>query len=280
MTTLNFINISEMCIQRSRRQHLVPPPPRLEVVSPYPQYTALQLNMRRKTEILKHDTNNSKTKRLTKAERFAQLIQGSTQRRTYTNQQLVDIAEGRRQTCPANDLLPTLTSSCDVPGPIEVLQYDPTIPLYNYEGVLNYAFSENNLNPDQALFLVFPNNQPVRVVSNEMTDIVGTLFINNTSFNNSYNFNISTQITNESTLGAGSLTQVYMYIYYNKVLVTTNDPNQKFSSNVIPKVINPLGGGGTIQATVSLYGRPGFIYDVRFKMVGLESALFHDFKCY
>ena len=35
-------------------------------------------------------------------------------------------------TC-VNDLyVPSLSSSCDVPGPVITLQYDPTVPLYNY----------------------------------------------------------------------------------------------------------------------------------------------------
>ena len=35
-------------------------------------------------------------------------------------------------TCTSDLYLPTLSSSCDVPGPVITLQYDPTVPLYNY----------------------------------------------------------------------------------------------------------------------------------------------------
>ena len=35
-------------------------------------------------------------------------------------------------TCASDMYLPSLSSSCDVPGPVVVLQYDPTVPLYNY----------------------------------------------------------------------------------------------------------------------------------------------------
>jgi len=35
-------------------------------------------------------------------------------------------------TCASDLYLPTLSSSCDVPGPVITLQYDPTVPLYNY----------------------------------------------------------------------------------------------------------------------------------------------------
>lgn len=35
-------------------------------------------------------------------------------------------------TCASDLYLPTLSSSCDVPGPVVTLQYDPAVPLYNY----------------------------------------------------------------------------------------------------------------------------------------------------
>ena len=41
-------------------------------------------------------------------------------------------ATANTTTC-ANDLyVPTLSSSSDIPGPVITLQYDPTVPLYNY----------------------------------------------------------------------------------------------------------------------------------------------------
>jgi len=55
------------------------PPTRNDITSPYPQYTADQLNMRRKAEILRYANNrqNTKTNNLTKKEQFALLARGA-----------------------------------------------------------------------------------------------------------------------------------------------------------------------------------------------------------
>lgn len=258
--TPSISDISQICIQRTRRQLLIPPPPRLNIVSPYPQYTQYELNMRRKAEILKYDTSNSKTKNLTKAERFAQLTQGSTQRRSYTNQQLQDISIGKNQ-CPDDRTLPTLTTSCNVPGPIQVLQLNPQIPLYNYEGVLTNAFSENNVNREQSLFLFFPSTNPVTTTLNKMSDIVGTLFINNTLFNNTYYFNLTTQITSDT------LKVVHVYVYYNTILISTSDDQTLLTSPSLYPIPIVTIRNQEINTKLRLYGQPGFIYDIKFKPV-------------
>lgn len=101
---------------------------RITLLSPYPLYTRNQLDMRRKIEILKYTNNSSgsKTNNFTKKEMWSRLSnQYSTQKKT-TAQINNDEVE---KLC---DLKPTLTTSCDVPGPPMILQYDPTIPLYNY----------------------------------------------------------------------------------------------------------------------------------------------------
>ena len=82
-------------------------------------YTPSQLDMRRKAEILQYNKSSSQTGKLTKSQKFAQAIN-------------VNVTRAVTTIC-ANDLYaPSLSSSCDVPGPVITLRYDPTVPLYNY----------------------------------------------------------------------------------------------------------------------------------------------------
>ena len=270
-STASLLDVAEICKQRLRRQILVPPPLRLDVVSPYPQYTQQQLNMRRKIEVLQYNTLNSKSKKLTKAERYTQLSQGITQRRSYTNQQLDDIANGRFN-CPSDSLLPTLTSSCDVPGPVETLQLDPNIPLYNYAGVLNYAFSENNSNLDASTIIFFPFTPPMTTLMKNESGIVATLFVKSSLFNNLFRFQINAPVSlvsPDSTVSPVSQeTIIYMYVYYNELLVATNNVLETLSVPSPYPLNNPTEAkyeSDRIVGTATLYGRPGFIYDVRFK---------------
>jgi hypothetical protein len=93
---------------------------RNEIQSPYPQYTQEQLNMRRKAEILKYNNTQSNrlTNSLTKKQKWSNLNQQPTR-----VQNLVS--------CPKR-IIPTPTSSSDVPGPVIYLLEDDSVPLYNY----------------------------------------------------------------------------------------------------------------------------------------------------
>ena len=115
---------------------------RVTPVSPYPTYTRFQLDMRRKVEILKYENNatNSKTNNLTKKQQWSMLVNGNTKNGSQAS--LLQVQKGITPIpCPQDELLPTLTTACDVPGKVIVLQLDPNIPLYNY--VNNSAFPQN-----------------------------------------------------------------------------------------------------------------------------------------
>ena len=81
------MNLDLMCELRKQRQSLFAMPSfRATPISPYPEYTKEQLDMRRKAEILKYAGNrmNTKTNDLTKTGRFTQIITGKYQSRSYT----------------------------------------------------------------------------------------------------------------------------------------------------------------------------------------------------
>jgi hypothetical protein len=138
----NCITIQNALDQRRKMQLLNIPVTRFTRVSPYPQYTLFQLNMRRKAEILKYSANNtnSKTNNFTKSERWAQLVSGNYQRRTITQSDIIKSATtNNRIECPSDSSLLIPTSSSGVPGPVMNLYEDPAVPLYNYNVTRSYS---------------------------------------------------------------------------------------------------------------------------------------------
>jgi hypothetical protein len=77
---INFA-LQSFCKQRKKQMVFNVPPPRYEPISPYNgAYSKFELDMRRKGEILKYNNNASSTKtnNLTKAERWAQIVNGNS----------------------------------------------------------------------------------------------------------------------------------------------------------------------------------------------------------
>jgi hypothetical protein len=115
---------------------------RLNLVSPYKDnnFTKDQLDMRRKAEILKYKNQNSQTNNLTKAQKWSQMVSGK-----YSANITPFIIESNSDNtnCAADDLIPTLTSACDVPGHPIYLTYDPRVPLYNYANNQTFAILNN-----------------------------------------------------------------------------------------------------------------------------------------
>ena len=95
--------------------------------------------MRRKAEIFKYKKNSAN---LTKQQQYALLANGNgpaakrawgTQGDVYTNPNTNNLPQvGNTFICNTNNIVCSPTSSCDVPGPIMSLCYNPTIPLIGY----------------------------------------------------------------------------------------------------------------------------------------------------
>ena len=131
--------------QKNQLAYFHVPPARYTPISPYAQASpvtndktngfALQqrLNMRRKVEILKYKScqQSTQTNGLTQKEKWALLSRGNT-RETTSHPRFMD--------CSKNFYAPTWSTAADVPGPPILLQYDDTVPLYNYiNGSINNA---------------------------------------------------------------------------------------------------------------------------------------------
>jgi len=126
-------DLSAICEQRKQFQLYNIPPVRVESISPYPAFTQEQLNMRRKTEILKYNKNSTQGPRMTQRQRLAATFRGG-----YNTARVV---------CPNDYKIPALTTSAGVPGPPIYLVEDPDVPLYNYTKDTN-AYSENTYEDD------------------------------------------------------------------------------------------------------------------------------------
>lgn len=172
MANINM-NLTTLCNLRKRQQLFPMPSFRANPISPYPQYTQEQLDMRRKVEILKYSNNASSTKtnNITKKGRFAQVITGKYQSKSYTttytdvvstvfdpvtNTDRVVITRVpvlAPYDCSLDNLIPTPTSGSGVPGPITNLYYDPSVPLYNYSNSADRIYAITDA-PDTDLWKV------------------------------------------------------------------------------------------------------------------------------
>lgn len=138
-----------MNIPSSRYDNLANNPYNLTYPGSSKKFTKLDLDMRRKVEILKYNANNSttQTNRFTKAEIYAQAISGKYQQRTYSNIYIRENTQNNKlNSCPT---VKTPTSSCGVPGPIIYLYEDNNVPLYNYTTNIdgNYGILSQGVNP-------------------------------------------------------------------------------------------------------------------------------------
>jgi hypothetical protein len=107
----------------------------------------LKLDERRKAEILKYKANSSN---ITKKQQYANAASNrwltgrkrswATQTDTYTNPNTSPLQRvGDVLVCNNNNVSCSLTSSSDVPGKIQTLCYNPTVPLYNYKVTRTYS---------------------------------------------------------------------------------------------------------------------------------------------
>jgi hypothetical protein len=203
--------ITPLLSQKQQAGYYNIPPPRLNIVSPYPFFSNQQLNMRRKVEILKYSNSqqNTKTNNFTKRQHFANLVRNAGISSTKVSQ--YSINQQSNLECISDKYKPTLTTACDVPGPPMILQYDPSIPLYNYGNFKNNR-SGAIINPTlDAVYESYTQNIveivsgnfysliPDKIIQSDTanytyTGTLGTLMIRNSVAENTYSFNISTPI--------------------------------------------------------------------------------------
>lgn len=256
--------------QRRQRQLLNIPPTRLTPVSPYPMYTQFQLNMRRKAEILQYSGNkqNTKTNSSTKAEKWAQIVSGNSQRRN--NIKNID-------NC-SDAMIMKPTSSSNVPGKIMNLYYDPSIPLYNNNPVSSRTYA---ILMDQDTAKWGTNPTANNLASNNVETALTPLLITKNIDNNYYTFSIRSPIgiyltgniadnTNSRKDVSISIKNVSCNIYYGSDLYSSVTPSFSFANITLNTTNSDLGqfsaaayvGDITIN-NVRLPTISGFIYNIK-----------------
>jgi hypothetical protein len=291
------ISLNTVCNQRLRQMLFTVPPQRFTPISPYPQYTQAQLDMRRKAEVLSYGASksNTKTNNYTKAEKYALFVSGVNQSSSFTtlikptsNTQSIigniffgtidasitifgqDIIKATAKTCPNLDMTLTPTSSSDVPGPITYLYRDLTVPLYNYATNERSYSSEPVTTTDMWALDLLQNNY----CSNNISTTIFSVGILNPIDKNSYNYTYRTPvaltysalITNTSTSGPInvpnimlSITKPTVLVYYSGQQVQYITPVCTFFNNNILFDISfdVTGQQGTQETYVSITGYIG-----------------------
>jgi hypothetical protein len=267
------LNLTTICNQRKQQMLFNKPLPRYDPISPYPQYTQAELDMRRKAEILKYSSSSSssQTNNLTRKEKWAKISNAK-----YSGNTLF---------CPNDLYLPTLTSSCDVPGPISILRNVGSVPLYNYATKTNSFAISNQISTENYYYIMKDN---VSIKANTETSIA-LLNIKNNQDSNIHQFSIQTPFcfyisgSNISPVGNLDLQllinsmSVINYYGTGRSLAINGVPKYSYSTMAIPinLTLTPpnsidlfsfsafVYGGILNLSNINLYTQPGFIYDIR-----------------
>ena len=267
--SVSYVDISSVCLQRTRRQNITQPPTRAELQeSPYATYTQEQLNMRRKCEILKYAGSSTKTNQLTKQQMFSKL---ATKRSNYSSELLQGVLDGTSICSPVHDYVPTSSTSCDIPGPGITLFLDPTVPLYNYKLQTTAPSSlpvpegdpfSTFIGTDIEISTIYPTELFILYIGPKISDTI-------TEFQFSLPFSVT-------SLTVATIQQVFLYVYYNSTLITSNDVNGTFSGGIRPLIqttpvvtttVSLIGNrtytGMLYVKQLQVYSTPGFVLDVK-----------------
>jgi hypothetical protein len=300
MTTPFNLSIKSVCDQRIRQMLYNKPPSRINLVSPYETtpYTKFDLDMRRKAEVLKHQTGNTKGNTLTKKQKWTQIAQGNYQTIPASYQNSVTIRDTSSSSvrildCASTSIIRTPLSSCDVPPDpnVSYLYYDADVPLYNYlNPISTRAYGFENIQPnDDAMFKTIVNyNTPC--IMNTPTKIASILFLENAD-QKTYTINIQNipigiyvngDFSGNSINKSNSINinNIQLDAYYNDILVPkrsvyqeTYNPSNIIQPYTLDFSVNTIISGKTFKgmyyignisiSNILLYINPGFIYDFK-----------------
>jgi len=278
-------DLSAICEQRKQFQLYNKPPVRFETISPYPAFTQEQLNMRRKTEILKYNKNSSQGPRMTQRQRLAATFRGGY--------------NAARVVCPNDYKIPVLTTSAGVPGPPIYLVEDPDVPLYNYVKETN-AYAENIYEDDEQWIFTPTANQLCPNNNNNIYTEIAKLIIRSPIQQAYTRFNYQTPIlfrlrgTAPTAKSAGAtitasipLTRLSFQATYNQTALG-NDPQLTSlflqNSSISAQLAPPSGSSTTFNyfceayvglleiSGIILTTSPGFVYGLNINYILSEAA--------
>ena len=184
-------------------------------------------------------------------------------------------------TC-ANDLyVPTLSSSSDIPGPVITLQYDPTVPLYNYAqntaslGLINTENTSEFINSTKDDIVSYDSIETVLLdLAITNVDTQRTTF----SINTPIGIYVDGKATGADISGNISLNSVEVSVYYgeNKLstLIAPNLPTlDELKGNIVHYVVSTPNVNfsgvkyiGNLSITdLTLPTMNGYVYKIKLK---------------
>lgn len=305
---MNLSSINTLCSQRKQQQlfNYLNLPPRIESQedSPYliGNVTQMQLDMRRKAEILKYNQGNTKANVMTKKQRFALVMNGkfAPVAKSYIKAN-TDISnsntEGIVLTCNNKNLpITTPSSASGVPNDyinnINTLYLDPNVPLYNYINPVqtrSYGVINSSLNTNVILYSNY-NNVITKTYSKISTVEFSDATENPTYTLNMYKIPLALNVYGDISGNVIDLSFDSMYIkiasiqlnvfYYNQKVVSTAkytyttdfSPYTEFLVDIsMNSIKNNTRFSGTFFIgylniyNILLYSEPGYVYD--FKLI-------------
>ena len=241
--------------------------------------TQYDLDMRRKVEILKYDKSSNVS--LTKKQAWTQIVKGSSQRRTYSQSQILALQNGTGTANAVDDACQTLSTSAGIPGAAFYLKLDPNVPLYNYLISDNYA----TRNIENTITWTHTNNSDV--IGNDpmlFTIFVGpAIDVNYGIFSFSAPIGLSVSGTCGTTDISGTFSvtipqeNISVSVSYGGSDITLNTiPVITFDSQISGKTSNgsfngQIAIGTLLVSNLGLYLSPGFVYEVSIRYVIINS---------
>jgi hypothetical protein len=307
-----------ICAQRKKQQQFnyLNLPSRLEsqTDSPYlnSNITKLQLDMRRKAEVLQYNQGNTKTNQMTKKEKFTLLMNGKAQ--TVSKSYIIantDVSSNESISLTCNNInlpITTPSSASGVPNDylhnVNTLFMDPTVPLYNYiNPVLTRSYGITN-SPLDANILFYSNYTNVNTNNTiSTTSKISTIEFTDATVNPNYLLSITdiplalqiygeldligSQVNNKDlkiTISDISLNALYSNqfvspnsTYTYETSFTDREYTVDISANVNNSGPNFSGSffiGYLRISDILLYADPGYIYDFQLVItVTYDSAI-------
>ena len=205
-------------------------------------------------------------------------------------------ATANTTTC-ANDLyVPTLSSSSDIPGPVITLQYDPTVPLYNYAqntaslGLINTEDTSEFINTTKDDIVSYDSIETVLLdLAITNVDTQRTTF----SINTPIGIYVDGNATGADISGNISLNSVEVSVYYgeNKLstLIAPNLPTlDELKGTIVHYVVSTPNVNfsgvkhiGNLSITdLTLPTMNGYVYKIKlkFKLTSSKTGTYSSFN--
>jgi hypothetical protein len=239
-------NVCDQIKQRKKQMVFSVPPIRLEKASPYPSYTKLQLDMRRKAEILQYKGNSqaSKGNNPTKKQQFRQVISGYNQFRSYATLYNTEATVVYDESTDISSVTYTTTASkvadvstcgivysssrnSGVPGPAIQLYLDPDVPLYNYKTTTEAVGVQNTDVTDKIRFAIGDNIY----IGDDVSGNLFSLSVQSGIDQNVYNFEFEIPFSYYIT---GTATTDLSADFYNGNTLETAFQDLSFNMETVP----------------------------------------------